>query len=388
MSRATKANVLCVDDEPQVLEGLALHLGRRYTMHRATSGAEGLEVLARVPDMAVVISDMRMPGMDGAAFLSRVRRQAPQATRLLLTGHAEIRAAISAVNDGQIFRFLTKPCPPTALRVAVAAAVEQHRLVTAERVLLEQTLTGAIRTLTEVLSLAAPAAFGRASRIKRWVGLLAQELELAEPWKVEVAAMLSQLAYVALPPRTAEKLYAGEPLDEHEQEAVKKLPALTERLLGHIPRMEDVREILRLASRASRRRGHRASQGPPAALVQAASVLRVAVDFDELESALGDKRLAISTMRSRDGAYDREVLEALADAADAEQAPTVLEVRPEDLRVGMVLAEDVKLPNGALFVARGQEITERFIQRLHAFGEVGLADREWRVLAPAEAEAA
>src|SRR5437868_1164007 len=147
MQTEGRPKILCVDDEPNILAGLALHLERRYEVATATSGAAGLEYLERDGSTAVVLSDMRMPEMDGAAFLSQVRQLRPDSVRLLLTGQTDIAAAIAAINQGQIFRFLSKPCPPDILMDAVKAAVEQHRLVTSERVLLEQTLRGSIKTL-------------------------------------------------------------------------------------------------------------------------------------------------------------------------------------------------------------------------------------------------
>jgi serine phosphatase RsbU (regulator of sigma subunit) len=125
--------VLCVDDEPNVLEGLRLHLERHYRMSTATSGAEALALLDCEGPYAVVISDMRMPEMDGAAFLSQVRQRFPDTVRLLLTGHADVHSAVTAVNDGQIFRFLTKPCAPAALLSAVQEANEQYCLIMKER---------------------------------------------------------------------------------------------------------------------------------------------------------------------------------------------------------------------------------------------------------------
>ena len=152
-----RPKVLCVDDEPQVLEGLALHLRRSYDVVTATSGAAALDVLGKDGVTAVIISDMRMPAMDGAAFLSRARQLVPDATRILLTGQSSLAAAIGAVNDGHIFRFLTKPCAPPALMAAVGDGAEQHRLVRAEKVLLEQTLHGSIKAMTDILALANPA---------------------------------------------------------------------------------------------------------------------------------------------------------------------------------------------------------------------------------------
>ncbi|MBI6546352.1 MAG: response regulator, partial [Cyanobacteria bacterium NC_groundwater_1444_Ag_S-0.65um_54_12] len=142
-----RLKILCVDDETQILAGLAWHLRRQYEMIAALNAPAGLEALERDGSIAIVLSDMRMPGMDGAAFLSRVRQVAPDAARILLTGHADLEVAINAVNEGQIFRFLTKPCPPPVLLAAVNAAAEQYRLITAERVLLGQTLGGSIKAL-------------------------------------------------------------------------------------------------------------------------------------------------------------------------------------------------------------------------------------------------
>ena len=151
-SPKSSPKILCVDDEPNVLEGLLLHLRRKFEVETAISGAAGLEILQRSDAIAVVMSDMYMPEMNGAEFLSRARQIVPDAARILLTGRADIDSAIAAVNNGQIFRFLTKPCPPLVLLTAIEAGVQQHRLVTAERELLEHTLHGCIKALADVLA--------------------------------------------------------------------------------------------------------------------------------------------------------------------------------------------------------------------------------------------
>ena len=167
---------------------------------------------------------MRMPVMSGAAFLNQARRISPNAVRLLLTGYSDVDAAIRAVNDGQLFRFLTKPCPPDELLRACAAALGQHRLLVAEHVLLAQTLRGAIKALTDVLALTNPAAFGRGTRLKTGVGLLAQQIGMSDAWEVEIAALLLQLGAVTLPDATAEKLYSGAALSPEEQKMVAGVP--------------------------------------------------------------------------------------------------------------------------------------------------------------------
>jgi len=364
VSAAPRPRVLCVDDEPNVVEGLALHLRKRYQVETAHSASEGLAVIARVPDCAVVISDMRMPGVDGAKFLHQVRRQSPDVVRMLLTGQADVNAAIAAVNDGQIFRFLSKPCLPATLLGAVEAAVAQHELVVAERVLLEKTLRGAVETLCDVLALTSPAAFGRAGRIKRLVVALADQLALRERWQLEVAAMLSQLGCVSLPDDTLAKVHDGRPLSSDEKEMVARVPAFTEQLLAHIPRLDEVRAIL-----AAYRRPCSGEAGDDRARVvqRGAAVLRVADDFDERISRGSSVQVAVDTLRGRIGVYDPEVLAALAAIVGGDVSVDIREVTVAGLQSGMVLAEDVRSTGGTLLLPRGAEITASVIQRMRNY---------------------
>ena len=136
----TKPSILCVDDEVNILEGLQDNLRRKFKVHTASSGAEGLAVLKSEGPFPVVISDMRMPEMNGAEFLSQVRNLYPDSMRILLTGQSDIESAISAVNEGQIFRFLTKPCETDNLASVIQLAVEQNQLGRLEKDLLENML--------------------------------------------------------------------------------------------------------------------------------------------------------------------------------------------------------------------------------------------------------
>ncbi len=350
--------ILCVDDEPQVLDAITLNLRRQYEVLRATGGAEALEILAREPDIVAVISDMRMPQMDGATFLAAACKAVPDVVRILLTGQADLAAAIAAVNNGQIFRFLTKPCPVEVLRTTLASAYDQHRLVTSERVLLEQTLRGSIQALVDILALTNPAAFGRANRIKTTTKAIAKSLALRETWQLECAALLSQLGQVVLPDELCAKLQQGHALTDDESKMVARVPAITEQLLAHIPRLEAVREILALHGRPP----HRASVDPKRQLVElGAHILRLALDLDALEVAATPEPLRVLAGREL---YDREVVAALEHARGAGKPRTVREVAVSALRVGMVFADDVHMLSGALLVARGYEITPGFLERI------------------------
>lgn len=361
----TKPAVLCVDDEPQVLEGMALHLRRRYVVSTASGGAEGLRVLSANRSIAVIVSDMRMPEMDGATFLANARQVAPDAVRILLTGQAGLDAAIAAINHGQIFRFLTKPCAPPVLLGAIDAAAEQHRLVTAERVLLEQTLHGTIKALTDILALTDPISFGRAVRVKQYVTDVARHLAVTERWQVEVAAMLSQLGCIVLPPDTVAKVYDGGPLSSEEQVMVARVPLVTDQLIANIPRLESVRAILTTASKSYRPLLDGDDNAAANLVLRGAHLLRAAIDYDLLCTRGASPGEAVSVMDGRTGRYAPYVLDALrvvlSDSAPPER---ILDLPPSDLREGMVMVDDLRLLAGVLLVTRDTKLTAPFVERI------------------------
>jgi response regulator RpfG family c-di-GMP phosphodiesterase len=359
-ARAARPRILCVDDEPQILESLQDALYERFDVRTAGSGAEGLALLGDEPDeYALVISDMQMPVMPGSVFLREARRVAPDTTRILLTGYADLNAAVSAVNDGQLFRFLMKPCPAEDLIAACDAALEQHRLRTAERVLLEQTLKGSVKALADVLALASPAAFGRSARVRNSVVRLACALGLDESWEMEVSALLVHIGAVTLPPETAEKLYAGAGLTPGEQDMVDRIPGSTRRILENIPRLDGVLEILDNYQRSY------GSRGAGRSLPLGARILRIALDHDALDAQLGDNSLALAAMRGRGLEYDPDLIQALERAVGADaRIQRVREIALGELRAGMMLAADVRSDTGALLIARGHTATDQLIARL------------------------
>jgi len=352
-----RPRILCVDDEEQVLEALRDTLRRGFEVHTATGATAALEMLRKEPDAyAVVLSDMRMPGMFGSEFLRAARTVAPDAVRMLLTGYADVDSAIRAVNDAQLFRFLTKPCEPEQLVRACIAALAQHRLLTAERVLLEQTLRGSVNALVEVLSLASPAAFGRAGRVRALVRKLADVVELENRWEVEVAAMLAHIGAVTLPPETAEKLYTGAALTADEKAMVQRMPQSGRRLLANIPRLDGVVAILDFCQAPAGAGDMDAPAG--------AHVLQIAIDYEELESAGLTDSVALGALRGR-GTYDPALLDAFSRAIGVGRAaPVVQELALSKLRTGMTLADDVRTTAGGLLVARGHTVTDQLIERL------------------------
>jgi len=378
-----RPRVLFVDDEPAVLDALAVNLRRSFEVVTATSGAAGLEYLRAQSDFAVVVSDMRMPKMDGATFLALALDASPDTTRILLTGQADLEAAIKVVNHGQVFRFLTKPCPRDTLRTAIDSAVLQHLLITGERVLLEQTLRGSIKMLVDVLAIASPAAFGRAHQIKTRVVQLAALLGVLDSWQLEVAALASQLGYIVLPHELCDKLERRAKLTAEEQRMVVRAPDVTEQLLANIPRLEAVRAMLALHSRPPPRN---LAADPTTQLIElGAHLLRVAIDLEALEPMCSDPtRSPFAELGAQTELYDAEVLAAV-DQLYGERASAprfqIETFAAAHLQVGMVLAEGVRLTNGALLVARGFEVTASFLERLRNFPP-GVFMDQFRIAVP------
>jgi DNA-binding NarL/FixJ family response regulator len=355
-----KPRILCVDDEPQVLEAMRDRLHRSFDVQVADGGINGMKALQAEPDaFAIVISDMRMPGMAGDVFLREARSIAPHTTRMLLTGQADVDAAIRAVNQAQLFRFLTKPCEGDELLRACAAALSHHRLLTSERVLLEQTLRGAVEVLARTLALASPAAFGRTERIKKLALGLADVVELKNRWELEVAATLAYVGAVTLPPEIAEKWYEGHLLTGDEGLMVARIPRVGRGLLAEIPRLEGVLAILD-DYRTNPEPGNAVSI---AQVPEAARILRLVIDYDRL-GATEDADAAVGLLRAR-SIYDPFLVNALADLLDVSKAHAATqEVSLDQLAVGMTLSADVRNMAGGLLVARGQVVNEQMREHL------------------------
>jgi FixJ family two-component response regulator len=364
-----------VDDEQRVLEGLERTLFEHFDVITECSSVKAVGVLERGPVFAAVLSDMRMPELDGAAFLARASQIAPLTSRILLTGQAEVGSAIAAVNQGHILRFLCKPCPPDVLIAALEAGVEQHRLLNAERELLERTVTGCVRLLTEILSLVAPGWFSRTQRIKALVGHMSGKLQLEGAWRFELAALFSLIGCVGLSEATLERVLNNRPLEAAEQKAFEEHPLMAHRLLTEIPRFDEIAEMIKLQNVESGRITNDVERG--------GAMLRIAF---QIERSIGDGRSlgdSITELGRKLDASELYLLRALADFRSAEGATTIRALTIAQMTVQMRLEEDVKTTNGVVVVPKGRELSTVLIERLLNFSRAGTLLEPIRVRAPA-----
>jgi len=376
--------ILFVDDDANILEAYKRQLRKQFMIETAQGGEKGLEAVRTQGPFAVIVSDLRMPGMDGIQFLEAVREHAPDSVRCMLTGHADLDAAIAAVNKGNLFRFLTKPCSPEELIRALEVAVRQYQLITAERELLEKTLTGSVQVLTEILSLVNPTAFGYASRIKRYIQHMAAQLQLSNTWEFEIAAMLSQIGCVTLPAEVFRKMYADQPLAPEEQEMVAAHHKVTSELLAKIPRLEAIARMIAGLQQPTDLHALVESLNQRDTTGLGTQMLMVALDFDRLVARGVSPKAALAQMRQRKNRYLPRLLAALENIELDPALQITKAVRVHALIPGMILDEDLYAKNDALLLAKGHQITASIITHLHNFARtIGVAE-PFRVRIPPE----
>jgi response regulator RpfG family c-di-GMP phosphodiesterase len=292
----------------------------------------------------------------------------------MLTGNADQHPAVEAVNKGHIFQFLTKPCPTEMLTLALQAGIKQYRLITAERELLEKTLNGSVKMLSDVLSLVDPLSFGRGEMLCSYMRTYVNSLTLENSWEFEIAAMLSQIGTVTVPPAIHEKSRVGEVLTKVEQDILTRVPKTGADLLANIPRLETVARIVLYQQK------HYDGSGFPANVVRGedipigARILKVLIDLLELEALKVPKDEALRLMQQRMGWYDPRVLDAtfacfdiyLPDISAKSQGQPV---DPKDLQVGQVVLTDVRTVSGKTLIMARSRITPVLLVRLANFAK-------------------
>jgi response regulator RpfG family c-di-GMP phosphodiesterase len=367
--------VLFVDDEPQVLEGIQRSLRKNLDLQTAPSGAEGLRVITEKGPFALVVSDMRMPLMNGAQFLAKVHEQSPDTVRMILSGQADLQATIAAINEGHIYRFLSKPCAADQLLQAIEDGLKQHRLITAEKVLLEQTLSGCVTMLVEILGIVSPAAWSRASRLQRYTVGLAKALALPDRWEWGLAALVSQIGCVMLPKEILSKVEAGQTLTDEERRLHESHPEVAGKLLAAIPRLEDVAEIVtaQFGSMSFAEKPEDLRQWDVRSIGRL--LLRTAIEFDRLLARGIAGGVAADTLRASKLGFPKSILEALRCVAPTSQQRVIRQIRLKELSPGMILDEDLASPKGIRLVPAGHEVTRSLILRLDSIAAgVGVAE--------------
>ncbi|MDP2826024.1 MAG: response regulator [Sulfuritalea sp.] len=396
----TPATLLLVDDEASILSSLRRLLRPAgYTIHIAESGAAGLEILEREA-VDLVVSDMRMPEMDGAQFLEQVRKRWPATMRILLTGYADVSSTVDAINRGEIYRYISKPWDDDQLTLTVRDALESGRLRSenarllaltkaqnqeltqlnagleqkvAERTAeigqvnsflnlanerLKQNFLVSIKMFSGLMELRGGTVVGHSRRVADLARKLAVRLELPakDQQDVFVAALLHDIGKIGFPDSLL-----GRPVSKmngEEMGAYRKHPVAGESALMPLAELKEVARIIR--AHHERFDGQGYPDGSLGAFIPlGARILSVANDYDGMQiGTLSEKRASPEEARAmlaqaRGKRYDPQVLDAFFAMVGAEAQEVVMEkaVSAPELRSGMVLARDFVGRDGVLLLA-------------------------------------
>jgi len=369
-----KPKILLVDDEANVLQAYTRVLRNRFALDTANGGAEALDQLENRGPYAVIVSDMRMPGMDGVELLSQARERFPDTVRIMLTGNADQQTATEAVNQGAIFRFLNKPCDSELLASTLDQAIRQHELITAEKSLLENTLKGTIRMLVELLSCLDPISFGRAQAMAAHAEAIAMEMGMENPWVLGIASILSQIGVLTVPEGVASKLQTGTFLTSAERDLANRIPEIGADLIRNIPRLEEVAEAVLYMNKNVNGTGFPPDSKKDQEIPLGGRILRVVWDYERLLPKFSTPHSALHDMEARTTWYDLEVLHAFRRCLESQrtEAPSqpTRQIGLHELRVGQVLLAGIETMDGLLVVPAGTVVGLAHLQKLRNFARL------------------
>jgi hypothetical protein len=297
----------------------------------------------------------------------------------MLTGNQDQATAVQALNEGHVFRFLTKPCQSAELTNAVEAGLRQFQLETGEKELLQKTFCGAVSVLTDVLALSHPNIFSRTERIEHICAALQDEMELGDHWEYKLSAKLGLLGFALLPESERVNVDMGTQLGGVVSEQLRRAAATGQRLIERIPRLATVAKIIGRQPDVDGSVFIQVPRTDEAKANMGATLLRVSMLWDDIarQGLHGDE--AVEELRRSLPKLSREMSDSLlaipTDDADEESVDVLL----CDLKEGMVLCDDVVSDNGSMLIRKGRRLTWTVIERLHNPQATGDRSRIMRI---------
>ncbi len=367
--------ILLVDDEKNILEAYKRNMMNEFEILAAESGEAALEFFKKDSNIPVIVSDYKMPHMNGIELLEKVQKISPDTVQIMLTGQAEMNAVINLINKTRIFRFLTKPCSSEDLISHIKDGLKQHQLITSEKELLGKTLSGSIKILIDLLALAKPQAFTKAKKIKDLSRKIYQHLKAETSWQMEIAATLSQVGTVTIPDDTLKRYYKGITPSADEMIMYNNHPLIGADMIKNIPRLEKVAEIIKYQLKNFDGTGFPSDPIAGESIPLESRIIRIAMDFDSLTNKGKSKDEAFKEMIRKSDSYDINLLQGIScillDIPDKKNDPIILELTIDELQEGMLLAEDLVTLDGKVISGQNQILNEPLLATFYNYAKNG-----------------
>tara|TARA_Y100001934_G_scaffold41218_1_gene49328 strand:+ start:1637 stop:2872 length:1236 start_codon:yes stop_codon:yes gene_type:complete len=394
--------VLIVGDEERLLDGLRRQLRGKFEIVTAVGGERALEILENQSEIAVIVSDMHMPGMTGIEVLEAFIKKSPATARIILTESADQDCAIEAINKSHVFGFLKKPCSTDILIESIENGLAHHRFLVREKKLMETTLAGSIKLLSDVVSLMDPAATFGSRKIGRWAHVLSPHLKRVKRWELDFAVMLAPLGRISIPLDSLLRHNKSESLSEKEQAMIENVPKVGNRLLNNIPSMATVSKAVLYQDKNFDGSGFPDDKTHGAEIPVIARVLRILKSLAEIS---GDSELAAThldeLLRHREW-FDPELLllarqyliapeTATPESKDPKQEEVHTPrqstmVRTSTLHEGQRLAADLINTDGTLILSEGTKLSQTQVEKIRSMLELNKLSESTAVVPTEENE--
>ncbi|TWT97998.1 Hydrogenase transcriptional regulatory protein hupR1 [Botrimarina colliarenosi] len=351
--------VLFVDDDQMLLSSMERCLGLKFELDTAISGLDALELM-KTNAYSVVVSDMRMPIMDGVQFIEKARVLSRQSVFMMLTGNQDLQTAMRAVNEGQVYRFLNKPCRPDEIEAAVTQAQRQFNLEASERELLNKTFVDALGVFSDVIETLQPHLVGRCGKTEQVLDELRLACGLPSRWEYKVAAKVMLLGFaMQFDRRSGMNVSATQATIE-----LNRACTTAARIVQRIPRLDSVAEIIRCVPTTDGVLADPSSSDPLDMVMNGAALLRVA----HMVEALSDSGVECDEAMTWIVQAAPDISPMLAEAArnlypkevEAEGIP----FDPDDLKPGLILFDDLTGADGATLLRSGRKLSQTHIDKL------------------------
>ena len=365
--------IIFVDDEINILNAIKRQFHNTFEMDFAISGEEALK-LFKDNQYAVIVTDMRMPQMNGLELLEKVKFISPDTVRMVLTGFTDVETTLGAVNQGNVFRFITKPWPTDSLKKMIVAGIRQYNLIRAEKELLEKTLSGVISLLNNILAIVHPIAMEKTQRISYLVQFIINKLNIEDSWQYEVAAMLSQIGCISLTGEIILKQYKENSMSAEEKEIFDSHPLIAKNLIERIPRLGLVANIVGNQFKTLNELKNETELKINTVLI-GSQILKVANDFDNGIVTGYTKEEILNCMKTKQGQYHAKIVSALDEYQDIIRNYEIKSLKVHELHPLMITEEQILSKNGMKLLEKSFVLTPTVIEILRTYSK-GVGIRE------------